>query len=49
MADYFTKFSFVIPVTPEQGDWVAQVHWDRSSGRRHRFVRDEVPAPPQRP
>ncbi len=26
MADYFTQFSFVIPVTPEQGDWVAQVH-----------------------
>ena len=26
MADYFTKFSFVISVTPEQGDWVAQVH-----------------------
>ena len=26
MADYFTKFSFAIPVTPEQGDWVAQVH-----------------------
>ncbi len=26
MADYFTQFSFVIPVTPEQGDWIAQVH-----------------------
>src|SRR5208283_5389418 len=26
MADYFTQFSFVIPVTPEQGDWFAQVH-----------------------
>ena len=26
MADYFTQFSFVISVTPEQGDWVAQVH-----------------------
>jgi hypothetical protein len=26
MADYFTQFSFVIPVTPEQGAWVAQVH-----------------------
>jgi hypothetical protein len=26
MADYFTKFSFVIPVTPEQGDWFTQVH-----------------------
>ena len=26
MADYFTKFSFVITVTPEQGNWFAQVH-----------------------
>jgi hypothetical protein len=26
MADYFTQFSFVIPVTPEQGNWLAQVH-----------------------
>ena len=26
MADYFTQFSFVIPVTPEQGNWFAQVH-----------------------
>ena len=26
MADYFTRFSFVIPVTPEQGDWFAQLH-----------------------
>jgi hypothetical protein len=26
MADYFTKFSFAIPVTPEQGNWLAQVH-----------------------
>ncbi len=26
MAEYFTKFSVVIPVTPEQGDWFAQVH-----------------------
>ena len=26
MADYFTQFSFVIPVTPEQGNWFTQVH-----------------------
>jgi hypothetical protein len=26
MADYFTQFSFVIPVTPEQGNWFAKVH-----------------------
>ena len=26
MADYFTEFSFVIPVTSEQGNWFAQVH-----------------------
>ena len=26
MADYFTKFSFVIPVTPEQGEWLMQAH-----------------------
>ena len=26
MADYFTKFSFVIPVTPEQGGWFTRVH-----------------------
>jgi hypothetical protein len=26
MADYFTQFSFVIPVTLEQGNWFAQTH-----------------------
>jgi hypothetical protein len=26
MADYFTQFSFVIPMTPEQGNWFTQVH-----------------------
>jgi hypothetical protein len=26
MADYFTEFSFVIPVTPAQGNWFTQVH-----------------------
>lgn len=26
MADYFTQFSFIIPVTPEQGNWLTQVH-----------------------
>ena len=26
MAEYFTKFSCVIAVTPEQGDWLIQVH-----------------------
>ena len=26
MADYFTKFSFAVPVTPEQGEWFAQEH-----------------------
>lgn len=26
MADYFTQFSFLIPVTPEQGKWLMQAH-----------------------
>ena len=26
MADYFTQFSFVIPATPEQGNWFTRVH-----------------------
>jgi hypothetical protein len=49
MADYFTKFSFVIPVTPEQGNWFAKVHALATELIGHAEdgeVRDNIEGPP---
>ena len=49
MADYFTQFSFVIPVTPEQGNWFAKVHALATELIGHAEdgeVRDNIEGPP---